>query len=211
MSWYKTARRAEEKGITKKDVNAKELKDGIKVEQEHTSDKKEAEKIALDHLAEIPNYYSMLHFMEKAGEEAMDDNLPSGLCPYAYKFSKFFIEKTKDNWNYITPEDLNKKGLDKFFILDIRKPGDFKKGHLKGATNIFWMDVFKPENLKKLPSNKKILVYCYVGHTSSQVLVLLSLLGFDVVSLKYGMGISPVEGVPVAGWTNFGFETVNGK
>jgi hypothetical protein len=41
------------KGVTEKDVNAKELKDGIKIEMEHTNDPIEAKQIALDHLAEV--------------------------------------------------------------------------------------------------------------------------------------------------------------
>lgn len=122
-----------------------------------------------------------------------------------------FIESTQDDWNYITPEEYHKlRGQgkdDEFFLLDIRDPEDFKKGHIPGAKNIFWLDLFKPENLKRLPKDKKILLYCYVGHTSSQVLALLKLLGYDVVSLKFGMGESPVEGVPVAGWKDYGYET----
>lgn len=121
-----------------------------------------------------------------------------------------FLDKTKEDWNYITPEEFQKlreKDKDKdFYILDIRHPEDFKKGHIPGAKNIFWLDILNPENLKKLPRDKKIMIYCYVGHTSSQVLVLLKLLGYDVVALKFGMGISPVEGVPVAGWMDFGFK-----
>jgi hypothetical protein len=42
-------------------------------------------------------------------------------------------------------------------------------------------------------------------------MVCLRLLGYDVTTLKFGMGISPVEGVPVAGWTDYGFEVVEGK
>ena len=38
----------------------KELKMGIKVEMEHTDDPDEAEKIALQHLAEVPDYYTKL-------------------------------------------------------------------------------------------------------------------------------------------------------
>lgn len=119
-----------------------------------------------------------------------------------------FIDSTEDDWNYITPEDLHKKDLKKFFLLDIRKPDAFKEGHIKGAKNIFWMDLLKEENLKKLPTDKKIILICYVGHTASQMLVALRMLGYDVAALKFGMGKSPVEGVPVAGWLDFGFETV---
>jgi len=119
-----------------------------------------------------------------------------------------YIDSTEDDWNYITPEDLHKKDMSKFYLLDVRKPDVFKEGHIKGAKNIFWMDVFKKENLKKLPNDKKIIVICYVGHTASQVMMGLKLLGYRAAGLKYGMGISPVEGVPVAGWTDFGYEVV---
>jgi hypothetical protein len=46
-------------------VDPKELEMGIKVEQEHTKDTAIAEKIARDHLAEDPKYYSKLQVMEK--------------------------------------------------------------------------------------------------------------------------------------------------
>ena len=42
-----------------------ELDSGIKVEMEHTDNKDVAEKIAKDHLAEIPDYYTRLIKMEK--------------------------------------------------------------------------------------------------------------------------------------------------
>jgi len=44
-----------EHGITKK-----ELKMGMKVEREHTSDPMQAKKIAMDHLEEHPKYYTKL-------------------------------------------------------------------------------------------------------------------------------------------------------
>lgn len=122
--------------------------------------------------------------------------------------ARTYLEKTKDDWNYILPEDLEKQRKKKdFYILDIRRPADYAAGHIPGAKNIFWLDLLKPENLKKLPKDKKIVVYCYVGHTSSQILTLLKLLGYDVVSLKFGMGKSPAKGVPVAGWLDFGLPT----
>lgn len=57
--------RALDKGITEKDVDKKELEMGIKVEMEHTDDPEMAKRIALDHLAELKNYYSLLLKMEK--------------------------------------------------------------------------------------------------------------------------------------------------
>jgi len=59
------AGRAKEKSIEEKDVDAKELKMGIKVEMEHTTDPILAKRISLDHLSEIPDYYTRLIKMEK--------------------------------------------------------------------------------------------------------------------------------------------------
>jgi hypothetical protein len=46
------------------EVDAEQLQIGIEVEKEHTDDEKLAEKIARDHLAEDPHYYTKLN---KAG------------------------------------------------------------------------------------------------------------------------------------------------
>lgn len=56
--------RAKEKGLTAKDVDPKELKMGIEVEKEHTPDEDVVTRIALDHLAELPDYYTKLKKME---------------------------------------------------------------------------------------------------------------------------------------------------
>lgn len=52
-----------------KDFDSKELKMGIEVEMEHTNDKELAKEIAMDHLAEFPNYYTLLKKMEKKAEK----------------------------------------------------------------------------------------------------------------------------------------------
>lgn len=59
-------------GLSKKynisvDELQKELDKGIKVELEHTNDRKVAKEIALDHLAEKPDYYEKL-------EQCVEDN-----------------------------------------------------------------------------------------------------------------------------------------
>jgi len=40
---------------------------------------------------------------------------------------------------------------------------------------------------------------------------LLKLLGYIVVSIKYGYGLSPVKCVPVAGWLDYGLPVVKSK
>lgn len=64
-----------DKGFTEEDVNGEQLEIGIKVEMEHTTNEDIAKKIALDHLAEIPDYYTRLEKMEAdaKGEEENDE------------------------------------------------------------------------------------------------------------------------------------------
>ena len=76
--------------------------------------------------------------------------------------------------------------MNNIFLIDLRKNEEYKKFHIRGAKNIFWLDLLKDENLKKLPKNKRIFLICYVGHTSSQAMVLLKLLGYKVTSIKFG-------------------------
>lgn len=125
-----------------------------------------------------------------------------------------YVKNVDHNWNYITPKELRKRiqnnGAENLFLLDIRKPENYAEGHIPGSTNIFWLDLFKPENLEKLPKDKTIVLICYVGHTASQAMTLLRLLGYNVIALKFGMGISPVAEVPISGWTDLGFETQSG-
>lgn len=57
--------KANEKGFTEADADKDELAKGIKVEMEHTSSKEMATRIAIDHLAEISDYYTRLKKMEE--------------------------------------------------------------------------------------------------------------------------------------------------
>lgn len=52
-------------GKKPEDFDQEKLKEGIKVEMEHTSDSKVASEIAMDHLTEDPNYYIKLKEVEK--------------------------------------------------------------------------------------------------------------------------------------------------
>ena len=54
--------------LDEEDVDQDELMKGIEVEMEHTTSKKIAKEIALDHLSSCPNYYSLLLDMEKENE-----------------------------------------------------------------------------------------------------------------------------------------------
>jgi rhodanese-related sulfurtransferase len=73
------------------------------------------------------------------------------------------------------------------FVLDIRGAADYAKGYIKGAVNVPFAQVFKPENLAKLPKDKPIVVACYTGHTASMTSFALSTMGYNASALKYSM------------------------
>ena len=54
---------ADKHGVSVEQIEA-QLEKGIKVEMEHTSNEESAKKIALDHLAEVPDYYDKLKQVE---------------------------------------------------------------------------------------------------------------------------------------------------
>ncbi len=58
--------RAKKTGFTAADADPKELARGTKHEMEHTDDVRVARRIALDHLAEMPDYYRRLEKVERA-------------------------------------------------------------------------------------------------------------------------------------------------
>ena len=121
-----------------------------------------------------------------------------------------YLHDIKHDWNYITPIDFyNKYYLTKkdYFLIDLRTEEEYNKMHIKGSNNIFWLNILDEKNLKRLPKDKPIFLICYVGHTSSQVLTILKLLGYNVISIKYGYGLSPIKGIPVAGWLDYKLPT----
>jgi rhodanese-related sulfurtransferase len=82
------------------------------------------------------------------------------------------------------------------FILDIRQPDVYAKGHIKGAVNLPFGTAIS-DNLDKLPKDKPIMLYCYTGQTAGQAVALLNTAGFNVKSVNLGwdLGISKVDGV----------------
>ena len=60
---------APDDGKFEKTVDPKQLKRGIEVEYEHTNNPKLSKQIALDHLKEIPDYYTRLDKMEEKAEQ----------------------------------------------------------------------------------------------------------------------------------------------
>jgi rhodanese-related sulfurtransferase len=81
---------------------------------------------------------------------------------------------------------INAKKTD-FVIVDVRpNPAEFGEGHIPGAIQITVQDIFKPENLKKLPKNKKVILVCVTGQTQNLPIVGLRAMGYDAYTMAFG-------------------------
>ncbi len=104
----------------------KELAKGKKVESEHTSDKKLAEKIAKDHLVENPNYYTILDKvgLENGGEIENNKKLINWFVGWykddVYKKMNIIVSIPFFDYNYGV-DNVNK---DNIVVLDIFEKKD---------------------------------------------------------------------------------------
>ena len=57
-----------------------QIEKGIKVEREHTTDEAEARIIAMDHLVELPDYYTRLGKMEEEGKKDLEESSMAGIA-----------------------------------------------------------------------------------------------------------------------------------
>ncbi|UCE79233.1 MAG: rhodanese-like domain-containing protein [Nitrospiraceae bacterium] len=79
-------------------------------------------------------------------------------------------------------------GKTDFLLVDTRpNPAEYAQGHMPGAIQIPVQSILKPENLKKLPKNKKVILYCVTGQTQNLPVIVLRALGYDAYTLAFGM------------------------
>ena len=82
-----------------------------------------------------------------------------------------------------------KKG-DELFVVDIRTPGetDVYGINLTNSIVLPMNEVFKPENLAKIPTTGKVVIVCKAGHRAMAVATGLRHIGFkNVFVLKQGI------------------------
>lgn len=74
------------------------------------------------------------------------------------------------------------------FLIDVCAAADYAKGTIKGSINIPRAMSFKSENLAKLPAkDKPIVTYCYTGTGAIGTAMVLNLMGYNAVQLKWGI------------------------
>jgi len=114
------------------------------------------------------------------------------------KILKDYYVNMPENVHKINSADLQKmiENGDDIQIVDLRKPEDFAKGHVKNAINIPFGEVNK--NFGKFATNKPVFVYCYTGQTAGQTVAVLNVLGIDARSVHAGFDLGwTAEGFPV--------------
>jgi len=123
-----------------------------------------------------------------------DSSVPA--AGLAAAVNPYFANMPSDIYKIAEKDFLDKvKAGEKLFILDIRSAADYEKGHIKGAVNAPWGTAIS-DNLKNLPMDKPIMVYCYTGQTAGQAVATLNIAGFNAksVNLGWNLGISKVAG-----------------
>jgi rhodanese-related sulfurtransferase len=85
----------------------------------------------------------------------------------------------------IVYEELNKKNL----VIDIRKPENYRKGHIKDAVNVNFNDIPEYFQSKIKPFEyEKIIIVCSTGQYASYTTSLLRLMGYgNVYAMRWGM------------------------
>ena len=92
----------------------------------------------------------------------------------------FFLFTKIDSISAIELEQKLKEGIQ---LIDVRTPGEFRRGHIKNAKNIPLSEIgnFTPI------TDKKIYVICHSGARSKLATKKLKKRGFDVVNVQDGM------------------------
>ncbi len=86
----------------------------------------------------------------------------------------------------ISITDFSQEGLQDYTLLDVRTPEEFSDGHLENAININWYDANFVDQLKDIPKENTLYVYCKKGGRSAEAATLLDSLGYKVIDLQGG-------------------------
>jgi len=110
------------------------------------------------------------------------------------KFSEVLVQGPASGDWQVKPDDLyawmQAKKTD-FLVVDARPapplgPGQ-QGGKIPGAIWIPYNEILKPENLARLPKEKKIVLACVTGQTQNLPVLALRVLGYNALTLKFGV------------------------
>ncbi len=86
---------------------------------------------------------------------------------------------------------------DKIVLIDVREPAELKnEGYIEGSKNIPMGSI--ENNLRNIPKDKEVVVYCRSGNRSGVVVAKLTQLGYtNVKNMAGGIMKWKAEGLPV--------------
>jgi len=87
--------------------------------------------------------------------------------------------------------------LDNYYIINYWPEIDYNWGHIDGAIQYTpKTSLLLETDLTTLPTDKKIVVYCYTGHTSAHIATYLRVLGYDAKSILFGVNGMAYDNMP---------------
>jgi rhodanese-related sulfurtransferase len=92
--------------------------------------------------------------------------------------------------------DLDDDLLAEAFVLDVREPDEWARGHIEGATHIPLGQL--QERVGEVPLGQKVLCVCAVGGRSGMATQFLASEGRDAMNLDGGMHAWQASGRPVS-------------
>jgi len=88
----------------------------------------------------------------------------------------------------ISPDDLSHKIHNpNVYLIDVRDPDEFSDFKIPGSVNIPLIDIFKPENISKIPKDKEIITICPHGNRATIATFALARNGITSHILEYGL------------------------
>ncbi|TDC29319.1 rhodanese-like domain-containing protein [Kribbella albertanoniae] len=82
------------------------------------------------------------------------------------------------------------------FVLDVREPDEWARGHIDGAKHIPLGDL--QERVGEVPNDQKVLCVCAVGGRSGMATQFLNSVGREAINLDGGMHAWQTLGKPVS-------------
>ena len=87
--------------------------------------------------------------------------------------------------------------LDNYYIVNYWSEADYSWGHIEGAIQYSpKTSLLLESDLTTLPTDKKIAVYCYTGHTSAHIAAYLRTLGYDAETIVFGVNGMSYNAMP---------------
>ena len=92
----------------------------------------------------------------------------------------FFLFTKVDS---ISTIELEQKLKENIQLIDVRTPGEFRRGHIKNAKNVPLNEIGKFTPI----TDKKVYVICHSGARSKLAAKILKKKGYDVINIQGGM------------------------